>query len=352
MIIIDGSKGEGGGQIVRTALFLSSLTKIPIKIFNIRKGRPKPGLKPQHLNIVKLLKRITEAEIEGDKLNSLELIFKPKTLRGGKYFVDFKTAGSITLFLQTILPVLIFADKDSELEIVGGTDVPGGMPIDYYKNVILPFFKKFADIHFKLLKRGFYPKGGGRVHIKIKPKIKREDFRTFNEFVNKLRETFGKIEFMERGNLKALYGIGFAHRNLASRKVVERIIKSANRILQKIKEVRWKIDYCDALSYGAGVVVWGVFENTIIGADSLGEPRKSAEKVGEEVGKKFLKEYLSNSACDEHFADNIIPFLALLGGKIKVSQLTSHIETNIWVCTKFFDKMFDIKREIILSKGV
>ena len=108
-----------------------------------------------------------------------------------------------------------------------------------------------------------------------------------------------------------------------------------------------------AVARGTSIVIIGRTEDGLIcGGDSIGEIGKPAEKVGEEVGKKFLKEYLSNSACDEHFADNIIPFLALLGGKIKVSQLTSHIETNIWVCTKFFDKMFDIKREIILSKGV
>jgi RNA 3'-phosphate cyclase len=134
MIEIDGSYGEGGGQILRYALVYSIFLNKPFRIYNIRKGRPNPGLKAQHLNILKALKMISDSEVKGDEIGSLEVEFKPGEIRGGNIFLDFGTAGSIPLFLQTIFPVGIFSKNPVYLHLKGGTDVPGAPSIDYFKN--------------------------------------------------------------------------------------------------------------------------------------------------------------------------------------------------------------------------
>ena len=172
MVKIDGSYGEGGGQILRTALFLSLVTSTPFKIFNIRSSRKNPGLKRQHLTIIRALKILTTSTASGDRLGSTELEFKPGKILGGNIELDVETAGSIPLVLQTLIPVLIFAQKSSRLIIYGGTDVPGGMTMDYLRFVFLPYLTRFTNkISIKVKRRGYYPKGNGKVEIEIIPRF-------------------------------------------------------------------------------------------------------------------------------------------------------------------------------------
>ena len=185
MININGSYLEGGGQIVRTALALSTLTGKPITIKNVRKGRSKPGLKNQHLNAVKALKELCNAKVKGDSLGSNYLEYVPGKLKFHNLNIDIGTAGSITLLLQALLPVIIFADKKITVKIIGGTDTKWSQPIDYFVNVFLPHLKKYADFETSLEKRGYYPKGNGRFILKIKPKY--EKYPTYFEDVFEIR---------------------------------------------------------------------------------------------------------------------------------------------------------------------
>jgi len=174
MLKIDGSYGEGGGQILRTALSLSCLLREPIEIFNIRKGRKVPGLQPQHLTCVKAAKRVSDADTEGDKVGSINLIFSPKEVKGGYYLFDIGTAGSTSLVLQTLFLPLSLAPNPSKVEITGGTHVPWSPPFHYLNYIVIPILERMGlKIRLWIEKWGWYPIGGGIVHVRINPIIRR-----------------------------------------------------------------------------------------------------------------------------------------------------------------------------------
>ena len=156
MIEIDGSFGEGGGQILRTSLSLSCLTGKPFRIFNIRKNRKKPGLQPQHLTSVRAAKLVSGARTKGDEINSSELVFEPSGCRPGEYAIDIGTAGSTSLVLQTVVPALLFAGGESRITLTGGTHVPMSPPFDYLADVYGPTLKRLGlDVRFRIEKYGF-----------------------------------------------------------------------------------------------------------------------------------------------------------------------------------------------------
>ncbi|HLD76156.1 MAG TPA: RNA 3'-terminal phosphate cyclase, partial [Candidatus Norongarragalinales archaeon] len=170
MICIDGSRGEGGGQVLRTSLSLSAVLQKKIRIENIRAGRKKPGLQPQHLACVNALAQICSAKVYGNAIGSTELSFEPGKTEGGHYEFDIKTAGSATLLFQCLLPPLLFAKDPSALTLHGGTDVPFSPPSLFIERVFLPALSRFgADVTLRTVKHGFFPAGGGLLHAKIKP---------------------------------------------------------------------------------------------------------------------------------------------------------------------------------------
>ncbi len=170
MVEVDGSSGEGGGQIIRTALSLSALSGKPFHIRDIRKNRPRPGLRAQHLAAVRALKTISGARVEGDRLDSTELRFQPSTVRGGAYRFDIGTAGATSLVLQTLLPPLIFADTESHLVLTGGTHVPISPPFHFMQQVFLPVLGMSGiRVTASIKTYGFYPKGGGEMEVHLWP---------------------------------------------------------------------------------------------------------------------------------------------------------------------------------------
>merc|ERR1712071_59702 len=167
---IDGSIMEGGGQILRISSALSAILGIPIKICNIRAGRSTPGLRPQHVTSLKLMRDLCDATLDGDYVGSTEIVFSPGRIIGGEFSVDTKTAGIITLMIQAILPCLLFAMKGSKIVMKGGTNVDFSPPIDYLLKVFSPAAKLFGiQFDCKLIRRGFFPKGGGEVHLSASP---------------------------------------------------------------------------------------------------------------------------------------------------------------------------------------
>jgi len=358
LIRIDGNWGEGGGAIARVALALSTITQKPFEIYDIRKGRKDSGLKSQHLYCVKSLKELCSAVAEGDELGSTSLKYYPKKIAAKNLDIDVETAGSITLLMQSLMIPAMFASKPIRISIIGGTDVKWSMPFDYFNNVLLPQLQRFAKIEAKLLKRGYYPKGSGKVEIKINPKFKINDFSSFEEFWLHLKQNVNPYNLTEQFNLIQIKGISHASKDLQNARVSERQAHSAQGILGKKFNVSIKItsEYQDTLSTGSGITLWAIFSknkddidenNPIrIGADALGEQGKKAELVGEAAANNLIKEIESKAPVDKHLADQILPFMALAGNsKIKASEITNHARTNVYAIQQFLGKMFEVDEE-------
>jgi len=348
MLELDGSYGEGGGQIIRTALFLSTVLGIPFRIKNVRAKRKRPGLKRQHLHIIRLLKSLASAEVEGDHLGSTELVYVPGKLRPGSYSVDFGSAGSISLFLQTILPVSLFVPGKVEIEIVGGTEVPMSPTIDWVRFVYLPQVEKVARfVKLEVLRRGYYPAGGGAVRLTAEggPSKELKDLKSVREFLKGRLHLFKE----KRGEVKRLHLLSVAEERLRERKVVERQVKGAVELLEEIGLPQPEVyrQYVKSSSIGTSVTLWlEDTEGNIMGADNLGKKGKLAEIVGRECAIKLWEDWSSGATVDRHLADHLVPWIGLGGGVIKVPFFTGHLETNVWVCEKFLGEgTFRIRRE-------
>ncbi|MBW2966631.1 RNA 3'-terminal phosphate cyclase, partial [Candidatus Woesearchaeota archaeon] len=359
---IDGSYLEGGGQIIRTALALSTLTGIPFEAINIRKGRKQSGLKAQHLHCIKALQQLCNAKAEHATLASEKLIYHPEKIKAKEINIDIGTAGSISLLLQSILLPSFFANKTTKIILTGGTSGKWAMPYDFFAQVLIPQLRKFCKkLEVKLIKRGYYPAGGGKIEISITPEYKLLNFKNFNEFQNHLKESTPKLNLIEQGNLIQIKGISHASTKLQKANVAERQANATKLILNNLNcPVNIQTEYAETLSPGSGITLWAIFSkdkeeidfnNPIrLGSDSLGEKGKPAEKVGKEAANKLIKEINSNSPIDSHTADSLIPWLALFGRQIKVSEITPHSRTNIWTCEQFLGKIFKInKKENIIS---
>lgn len=351
LIDIDGSVYEGGGQILRTALALSVLTKKPFLIKDIRKNRPQKGLKQQHLISVNAIKDLSNADVKGNFIGSEYLKFKPNEINFKNLNIDIQTAGSITLLLQALMPILIFSNRQIKVKIKGGTDVKHSPSIDYFINVFLPFLKEYAEFHTELLRRGYYPKGNGDFILKIKPKYSIKNFTTFSEFYNFLIQQNKKIE-PKKGNLIFIKGISHSSMDLMKNKVAERQAKFAKFVLsnylinKKVDNIPIKIEtiYNDTLSIGSGITLWATYSlkpnnedikiSTIIGSDSLGEKGKKAEIVGKECAENLIKQIESNYDVDSYLGDQILIYRNLFSGTYK-SEITEHYKANEYVIKKF-----------------
>jgi len=337
---IPGDYLEGGGQILRTAAALSCILRQPIHVFNIRTKRPNPGLKSQHLHTLKTLAQLFQAQTEGIELDSKEIFFSPrlKFIEKEKIKVDLQTAGSIGLFLQPLFLVGAFRIDFLSLEIKGGTCGLGAIPVDYYPAVVFPLLSPLGlEAKLEIIKRGYYPKGGGEVRVEIK-KIDNPQ----------------AIIFTQQGKITQIQGISIASSNLSDRKVSQRQAREAERILKERYAVpaEIRIEYASTLSSGSEINLYCKTDSgCILWADSRGELKKSAEEVGREAAKKLIREIESGATVDMHLADNLIPWLSLLGGKIKTSEISLHTQTNIWICELFLGKVFNLQDNTISCPG-
>ncbi|MBI2136826.1 RNA 3'-terminal phosphate cyclase [Candidatus Woesearchaeota archaeon] len=388
MLTLDGSKLEGGGQIIRTALALSTLTGIPFEAYNIRAGREKPGLKAQHLHCILALQKLCNAKVGYAELGSTKLRYLPGKICGKTISIDIGTAGSVSLLLQSILLPAFFADSKVHLHIKGGTAAKFAMPYDYFENVLLPYLRKFCEkIDAKQVTRGYYPAGNGEIDIIIRQKFKLKDFKTFEEFRGFLNVSLPKFNLIEQGTLQKISGVSHASADLQNAEVAERQTHAAKLLLSKLNcPVQIRAEYSKTMSTGSGITLLAIFSKNngnnivnsannsdaakyeynpegkeildlhnpiIIGADALGERGKRAEEVGKEAADKLIKEIESKAPVDVHLADNLIPFIALFpGNQIKVSELSMHTKTNIWVIEQFLGKCMEVDEEnkIIRSK--
>lgn len=328
MIEIDGSIGEGGGQILRTSVAFSAVMQEPVRVVNIRAKRKNPGLRAQHMNAIKAVAELCNAKTKGVGIGSGDIEFIPGKIKTKKLNIDIGTAGSITLVLQALMIPAVYTKEILEIKIRGGTDVKLSPSIDYLRFVTLPILKKLGyTAEIELIRRGYYPAGGGLVIARIYP-----------------AEELKRINLPERGKILSIKGISHAHKDLQKAEVAERQAGSARRdIFNKITmESKIQKEYADALSYGSGITLYAETEDSILGSDAPGEKGKKAEIVGNEAAEDLINEILSNAPIDKHMTDQIIPYLALAKGSVLASEITRHALTNIEIVKKFgFDLRVD-----------
>jgi RNA 3'-phosphate cyclase len=327
MIVLDGAYGEGGGQVLRTALLLSLLTDQPFRIENIRQGRPQPGLKPQHSHILKALLQISKAQVDNLQPGAMTLHFFPGLLRSGAYQIDIGTAGAIPLFLQTILPAAMFAPSTITYSVGGGTDVRGAMTMDFWQAVIMPFLTPYAQrLELETVRRGYYPAGSGQVKFKVIPQVDQNNWRQ--------TVTIPPLIIRERGTLQRVRLFSHASEALSERRVAERQTTAfANQL--RLPSLKPQNRYEQTLSPGSSITAVAEYEQTRLGADALGERNKRAEQVGQEAAERLASEINSTATIDVHTGDNLMIWVALFGGEYTVREISGHIATNAWVIQHF-----------------
>jgi RNA 3'-terminal phosphate cyclase (ATP) len=322
VIEIDGSYGEGGGQILRTALALSAILKKPFTIHRIRSRRKNPGLQAQHLEAVEALARITEAQTEGVRFGSQKITFIPQKIVPGDYQIEVRTAGSVTLLLQAIFLPLCLSGGISKVTLIGGTHVPWSPSFHYLSEVFLPTLRWMGvSVGTAIEKWGFFPGGGGKIQLNIDP-------------VHELRP----ISLVNRGSLKLIRGISAASH--LPKHVAERQREQAlDRIPRNLKidtEITIQQDV-PSNRPGSFLFLLAEYEKVFAGFSSLGSRGKPAERVADEA-LDSLKDFMESDGCiDPHLADQLIPFMAVAKGSSSFSttRVTEHLLTNLWVISHF-----------------
>lgn len=334
MIEIDGSRG--GGQMLRSALSLSAITQEAFRIENIRGSRPNPGLKNQHMEAVKAIARVCDAKVEGLEDGSEKLEFRPRDLKPENFSVNIGTAGSVTLLLDTLLPVSSQFDTSFRVDVKGGTDVKWSPTVEYFRNVKLPMLRGFGvSAELELKRTGFYPAGGGEVRLETEP------------------HSLESSEILERGEIKGFEVFSSASQELEQQSVAERQADEAARKLKNSHisvPVEKQVGYVDTDSPGSSLLVKAVYDNSVAGFSSLGEKGKRSEKVANEAVKEFKSFHSSDAAVDRYLADQLIIFLAVAGGGVAVPELTDHVQTSIGVVEKFgFNVDIEGGERVVLS---
>jgi len=327
MITIDGSQKSGSGTIVRDAVPFSVLTGNKLHLKNIRNSRNKPGLRAQHLTGIEAAVRICEGIVEGGRIGSREITFRPgKVIRGGTYAFDIGTAGSTTMLALSIIPLALFATSPSHYTITGGLFQDYAPSVYHVKYVLLPLLRKMgAHIKIDITQPGYTPRGGGQLHVDVTP----------------VKQCLKSLTLTERGRLATVKGIVLSSR-LAKRGVTTRMARECSRILEKrgyrpvIERLSDTLDKPvyekTALQAGASLAVWALSETgCVVGADMAGAPGRAAEFIGRQVAHRLLQTLDTDATVDEYIADQLIPFAALASGisSYKIPKITEHIKTRL-----------------------
>jgi RNA 3'-terminal phosphate cyclase (ATP) len=327
MFTIDGSYNEGGGQILRTALTLSVATRTPFRIEKIRAERKRPGLLRQHLTAVLAAAQVGDAEVRGAEVNSAELTFVPKDVVPGDYKFSIGSAGSTTLVLQTVLPLLMRASKPSTLLLEGGTHNSAAPPYEFLERVYVPLLNRMgACVNTKLIRAGFFPAGGGRIDVKIQPPAE-----------------FHPLDLSSRGEVC----------RRAARAVIANLPRHiAERELAVVeKKLAWERDWLkveEASAHGPGNVLFIEIESDHVTEvfTSFGERGLRAEAVAERAVTEVRRYLAAGVAAGEHLADQLLLPLALTnGGVFTTLPLSRHARTNIETIGKFLSTKIRVSND-------
>jgi len=331
---IDGSQKSGSGTILRLAVALAAATGEPLRIFNIRQNRPQRGLKPQHLESVLTAAKLCNAEVKGATLGSKELWFKPREVKGGNVEAQIGTAGSIPMLLMATLPICIFAKAPVRLHVTkGGTDVSHSPTINYLRNVFLPTLKQMVlEATITVHKYGYYPKGMGEVTMTVKPP-----------------DALQPVKLNNFGKLRSVKGVSVCT-FLADRKVAERQAKASHTYFSEkgyTADIQVVNDQSNPFQKGSSIALWAETDTgAILGADAIGELKRTSEAVGVKAAEKLYAELSVKPTVDVHVADMLVPYMALAEGtsSFLTREVSEHLETNVWLAEKMLKARFNIQK--------
>ncbi|MFN2175004.1 MAG: RNA 3'-terminal phosphate cyclase [Anaerolineales bacterium] len=335
MVRIDGSIGEGGGQILRTALSLSMITGIPFHINRIRANRRIPGLRPQHLAAINAARKISKAETQGVYLNSNSIFFSPKSIFSGSYSFNVGTAGSAILVLQTILAPLSMANSASSVSITGGTHVPWSPSYEYLKYTWTPFMHEIGlDFLLSLESAGFYPQGGGKIQAVIRP----------------IRNP-KPLDYVQRGKLLTISGfsaVANLDKSIAGRQKLRALnILYDSKLGIDNSKIKIKLNHLPSQFKGSTLFLNAAYENSRGGFFSLGKKGKLAEKVAEEAVNSLLKFHNDGGAVDWYMADQLLLPVSLIKDRsqFSTSKITNHFHTNREVVSFFLPVKIETSKQ-------
>lgn len=338
MLVIDGSFGEGGGQILRSSLALSMVTGQPVRVKKIRTGRKKPGLMRQHLTAATAAAQVCNAEVDGAEIGSTELTFKPDSVNGGKYHFNIGTAGSTTLVLQTVLLPLLLSDRASRITLEGGTHNPLAPPFDFLEKAYLPLVNRMGPtVHAKLERPGFFPAGGGRITVETEPVAQLRGF-----------------DLPDRGKLlsrRARAMVANLPRHIAERelRVVQRKLNLEEKLLE-VQETR------GSLGPGNIVTIEVSHEHVTEVFTGFGEVRRPAEAVANHAVQQCRRYLKAAAPVGEYLTDQLMLPMAVAGkGSFLSTGLSRHSETHLELIQRFLDVSISTEKraggEVLISFG-
>lgn len=328
LLVLDGA--VGGGSVLRVGLGLAIALQKSVRVINIRQGRPNPGVQAQHLAGLHAAAQLCHARLEGAQIGSREIEFHPGPIQTDSLKIQIETAGSVALVLQPIQIALARCAHRVNIEIAGGgTYSQWAPPLAAVEHVNCALLGRWGfPAHLEVAREGFYPKGGARVRARFEPARITKPF-----------------DLPEQGRLRQIRGISIASHHLQKSRVAERQAEAAHKLLSREfsgSALEIETRYAETLSPGSAIVLWADCEQTILGGDALGERGVPAEKVGEQAASALITELRRGATLDRHMADQIIPFLALFGGRFFCTELTDHIKTNIWVAEQLTGARFTV----------
>jgi RNA 3'-phosphate cyclase len=334
LIEIDGNQKSGSGTILRLSISLATILGEDLHLYNIRKRRRLPGLRPQHLESVLMATKLCNAKVKGAILGSEELWFQPSKIIGGEIEAHIGTAGSIPMLLMTVLPICAFAKQKTHIHVdKGGTTVFHSPTINYLQFVLLPILEKMGlKTRLTIHKYGYYPKGMGEVSLVVHP-----------------CKNLAALTLLQFGKIRNISGLSVCT-FLEDRKVANRQAKAATQFLRDNgynAQIDILYDTSNPHQKGSSIVLFTQTDcGVLLGVDEIGERGKSSEVVGRKVAEKLLKELKAQATVDIHLADMLIPYIALAADEsvFLTRSMTDHLSTNIWLTQKLLNVNFKVKK--------
>ncbi len=342
MITVDGAEKSGSGTIVRFAVALASLLGEELHLTNIRAKREKPGLRPQHLKAIEALRDICHGSLNGGKVGSKQIWFKPGgRAKGGYYEWDIGTAGSTTLLVMTLLPSALFSTGAIRFRISGGLFQDFAPSAYHMQFVLFPILKRVGiTAKLRVIRPGYVPRGGGIIEVDIEP-------------------VAGKIKpigLTEQGSVTRIQGIALSS-HLEQRRVSERMIQKCSELL-KAKGYTVQIDGVHdtlARQRGAALTIYArASSGCIIGADRAGAPGRMSEDIGKYVARNLMEDLATGATVDRYLADQLVLYAALADGisEYRIPRLTEHVETNLWLVESVLGAKTEVRENLVRIHGI
>jgi len=329
MLEIDSSKGEGGGQVVRSSVALSAITGIEARLKRIRENRPTNGLSKQHCVAVRAVADMTGSEVIGNHPGSRELFFKPGNVQRSDIKLDIGTAGSISLVLQAVMLAGRNHKERMRVDVRGGTNVMWAPPIDSYQQILFPLMERMGiNARLEILDRGFYPDGGGRVIAELDP---------IGDITPLVIDTLGELKSVE----------GVCYIQHPREKIRDDMIATCKDTLDLDCPVNIDVQQTVGNSKGAGLSIVAVYENGRLGSNVLTTKGHPAKQAGEDVAKDLLNEMSSGATMDIYTADQLLPYMAMANGpsEFTVSRISKHLLSQMDTLETFLDVRFGVERK-------